>query len=105
LSSVTLERDSGNGVAQPKLLDSFVFNKLLASIIREELETALDWSILYSLAWLYSLSQNMGLQEGGLYDIIKRIVLSLLEDEKRYRIAVYDHEGAVGILFSFASHG
>ena len=100
MSSVTLERDSGNGVVQPKLLDSFVFNKLLASIIREELETALDWSILYSLAWLYSLSQNMGLQEGGLYDIIKRIVLSLLEDEKRYRIAVYDHEGAVGILFS-----
>jgi len=95
-----LERDSINRGAQSKLLESSVFNKFLTSIIHEALETAPDWGVLYSRAWLYSLFQNMGLQEGGLYDSIKRIVLSLLEDEKRYRIAVYDHEGIVGILFS-----
>ena len=79
---------------------SDVFNDIIAKVIREELEEPLDWSRLYSLSWLYALARSMCLQEDELYSNLKNIVSALLGDEKRFRIAIYDHESAAGILFS-----
>ena len=98
--NLTATKCGGVRVVQSKSLVGHVFSKLLANVIREELEAPLDWSRLYSLSWLYALSQNMGFQEKKLYDNMIRIVSVLLEDEKRYRIAIYEHEGVVGLLFS-----
>jgi len=77
-------------------------NDIVAKIIREELEGPLDWSRLYSLSWLYALARSMRLQEeeNELYSGLKNIVSELLGDEKRFRVAIYEHEGAAGILFS-----
>lgn len=77
-----------------------MLSDIVAKVIREELEEPLDWSKLYSLSWLYALARTMHLQEDELYRNLKNIVSALLGDEKRFRIAIYDHEGAAGILFS-----
>ena len=77
-----------------------VLNDIVAKVIREELEEPLDWGRLYPLSWLYALARSMYLQEDELYSNLKNIVSALLGDEKRFRIAIYDHEGAAGILFS-----
>lgn len=77
-----------------------VLNDIVAKVIREELEEPLDWCRLYSLSWLYALVRSMYLREDELYSNLKNIVLALLGDEKRFKIAIYDHEGAAGILFS-----
>ena len=36
------------------------------------------------------------------YGSLKNVVLELLGDEKKFKIVIYDHEGAVGILFSLS---
>jgi len=77
-------------------------NDTVAKVIRGELEGPLDWSRLYSLSWLYALARSMRLQEeeNELYSNLRNILLELLGDERRFRTAIYDHEGAAGILFS-----
>jgi len=100
LASATLKLDDNAGTAQHKPSVSLTLRELLANIIREEFETSLDWSRLYSLSWLYALSQNMGFLEKELYDSLKGIVLSLLGNERSYHIAIYEHESVVGLLFS-----
>lgn len=70
---------------------------------REELEEPLDWNRLYSLSWLYALTRSMypkKEKKDELYSSLKNVVLELLGDEKKFKIVIYDHEGAVGILFS-----
>lgn len=75
-------------------------NDIVAKAILRVLDEPLDWSKLYSLSWIYALAQSIYLQEDELYSNLKNAVLMLLDDEKKFRIAIYDHEGAVGILFS-----
>lgn len=77
-----------------------MLNISLAEIIREELSKPLSESSLYSLSWLYALAQSIGLQNDVLYERMKERAVKLLKDERRYRIDIYDHENAVGILFS-----
>jgi len=77
-----------------------IFSDNVAKAIREELEEHLDWDKLYPLSWFYALARSMHLQDDGLYNSLKNIVSALLDDERRFNIVIYDHEGAAGILFS-----
>lgn len=80
--------------------DIDVFNKMLIQVMHKELEKPLDWKRLYDLSWLYALFQSIDLKEEELYNTMKRIVLDLLKDEKRYRTAIYNYYNATGLLFS-----
>jgi len=69
-------------------------------MIRSSFEDYTDWSKLYPLSWTYALWRSLYLQEKVLYTNLKRMVLDLIENRRNYNIAIYDHEGVVGILFS-----
>ncbi|RLG62704.1 hypothetical protein DRO21_07045, partial [archaeon] len=72
----------------------------LVEIIESSFEDYTDWSKLYPLSWTYALCRSLYLREKVLYTNLKRIVLDLIENRRSYNIAIYDHEGVVGILFS-----
>ena len=104
---IAMSKDSWEAIRRDERLLMYTISSadsllsdIVAKVIREELEEPLDWSKLYSLSWLYALARSMRLQEDELYGNLKNIVSALLGDEKKFRIAIYDHEGATGILFS-----
>jgi len=77
-------------------------NTLKESLVKiiESFEEYTDWSKLYPLSWTYALYRSLHLREEVLYINLKRTVLSLIGNKRSYNIAIYDHEGVVGVLFS-----
>jgi len=74
---------------------------IVARVVRKELGGPLNWRRLYSLSWLYALARSMRLrEEEELYSSLRGTVSEVLGDEGKFGAAIYDHEGAAGILFS-----
>ena len=80
-------------------LDSSMLNGITKAI-RKQLEEGLSWKKLYSLSWLYALAQTLSFQKENIYNVMKNALISLLKSRENYVIALYDHESAVGIIFS-----
>ena len=80
-------------------LESNMLNGITKAI-REQLEEGPNWKKLYSISWLYVLAQSLSFQKDNIYNLMRNAVLSLLKSRENYIIALYDHESAVGIIFS-----
>ncbi|MGC9107212.1 MAG: hypothetical protein ACP5IE_03355 [Infirmifilum sp.] len=92
--------DAGRSSVDRASVKEDVFRNIVVRAIHKELERPLDWRNLYSLSWLYALAQSMSLREEELYIDLKNTTYNLLDDGRLFKIAIYDRESAVGILFS-----
>ena len=79
---------------------------ILDRAIHGEFKDSIEWNQPYILSWLYAyaLAKYSYLRESKLlselYDKMKNTTLSILNDEFRFKNAIYEHYSAAGILFS-----